>query len=106
MFARRNTVLFFDVRGCGLSDRVQVKNAEDALRDAEAVVQRVGWREFSINAGGGGTPAAIAYAARHPEQVTRLALADGFLRAKDLLSQPQLQALVAAARLDWTLLWW
>ena len=100
-FARRNTVLFFDVRGCGLSDRVQGQTIDDPVRDAEAVVQRVGWREFSINAGGGGTPAAIAYAARHPEQVSRLALADGFARAKDLLSQPQVQALVAAAKLDW-----
>ncbi len=101
--ARRNTVLFFDVRGCGLSDRVQPQNLDDSLRDAEAVVQRVGWREFALNAGGAGTPAAIAYAARHPEQVNRLVLADGFARASDLLSQPQVQALVAAARLDWIL---
>jgi len=70
--ARRNTVLFFDFRGCGLSDRVQPKGLDDSLRDAEAVVQRAGWREFAVNAGGGGTPAAIAFAANHPEQVTRL----------------------------------
>src|SRR5439155_19209520 len=73
------------------------------VRDAEAVVQRVGWREFAMNAGGGGSPAAIAFAARHPEQVSRLALADGFARANDMLSQPQVQALIAAAKLDWIL---
>src|SRR5207244_13535941 len=44
-----------------------------------------------------------AFAARHPEQVSRLALADGFARANDMLSQPQVQALVAAAKLDWIL---
>ena len=101
--ARRNTVLFFDVRGCGLSDRVQPQNLDDSLRDVEAVVQRVGWREFALSAGGAGTPAAIAYAARHPEQVNRLVLADGFARASDLLSIPQVQALIAAAKLDWIL---
>src|SRR5438093_226252 len=103
--ARRNTVLFFDFRGCGLSDRLPAHTVslDDAVRDAEAVVQRVGWREFAMNAGGGGSPAAIAFAARHPEQVSRLALADGFARANDMLSQPQVQALVAAAKLDWIL---
>jgi class 3 adenylate cyclase len=101
--AWRNRVLFFDFRGCGLSDRVQPQSLDDYLRDAEAVVQRVGWREFAANAGGGGTPAAIAFAARHPEQVTRLALADGWARASDLLGTPQVQALVAAAKLDWIL---
>jgi len=103
--ARRNTVLFFDFRGCGLSDRLPAHTVslDDAVRDAEAVVQRVGWREFAMNAGGGGSPAAIAFAARHPEQVSRLALADGFARANDMLSQPQVQALIAAAKLDWIL---
>jgi pimeloyl-ACP methyl ester carboxylesterase len=101
--ARRNTVLFFDFRGCGLSDRVPAQSIEDPLRDAEAVVERVRWREFAMNSGGGGTPAAIAFVARHPEQVTRLAIADGFARANDLLNQPQVQALVAAAKLDWIL---
>jgi len=101
--ARRNTVIFFDFRGCGLSDRVQPQRLDDQVRDAEAVVQRVGWREFALNAGGAGTPAAIAFAARHPEQVTRLAVADGFAHAKDLLGTPQVQALIAAAKLDWVL---
>src|SRR5437870_11496391 len=103
--ARRNTVLFFDFRGCGRSDRLPAHTVslDDAVRDAEAVVQRAGWREFAMNAGGGGSPAAIAFAARHPEQVSRLALADGFARANDMLSQPQVQALVAAAKLDWIL---
>ena len=101
--ARSNTVLFFDVRGCGMSDRVSPQASDDYLLDAETVVQRVGWREFAVNAGGSGTPAAIAFAARHPEQITRLVLADGFARASDLLSIPQVQALIAAARLDWTL---
>ena len=101
--ARQNTVLFFDFRGCGLSDRVQPQTLDDYLRDAEAVVQRVGWHEFAINAGGGGTPAAIAFSARHPDLVTRLVLADGFARVSDMLSQPQVQALLAAAKLDWVL---
>jgi pimeloyl-ACP methyl ester carboxylesterase len=101
--ARRNTVLFFDFRGCGLSDRVQPRGIDDLLRDVEAVIQRVGWQQFAVDAGGGGTPAAIAFAARHPEQVTRLALADGYARASDLIGTPQVQALLAAARLDWVL---
>jgi class 3 adenylate cyclase len=101
--ARHNTVLFFDYRGCGLSDRLQPRGIDDPVLDAEAVIQRLGWREFAVNAGGGGTPAAIAFAARHAEEVTHFVVADGFARASDLLSQPQVQALVAAARLDWVL---
>ena len=54
--ARRNTVLFFDFRGCGLSDRLPAHTVslDDAVRDAEAVVQRVGWREFAITLAGEG----------------------------------------------------
>jgi class 3 adenylate cyclase len=45
----------------------------------------------------------IAYAAIHPDRVSRLIIVDGFLRMRDLLGTPQAQALYAAARADWTL---
>jgi hypothetical protein len=69
----------------------------------EAVVERTGLERFAISAQVTATLAAIAFAARHPDQVMRLVVIDGFARWGDLLNIPQIQALVAAAKVDWTL---
>ncbi len=102
-FARRNTLIRFDPRGSGLSDRVLVKTLDDWVLDIEAVVERAGLREFALGAVQSGTPTAIAFAARHPDQVTRFAITDGYARTRDLLDTPQLRALVAAAQSDWVM---
>ena len=101
--ARHNTVIRFDFRGCGLSDRVLGRSVDDSLSDMEAVVERTGLERFAISAQVTATLAAIAFAARHPDQVTRLVVIDGFARWGDLLNIPQVRALVAAAKVDWTL---
>jgi len=101
--ARHNTLIRFDPRGSGLSDRVLPETLDDYLRDIEAIVERTGLRRFGLTGLQLSSPATIAFAARHPEHVARLVLVDGFTRNSDLLSTPQAKALTAAAKVDWTL---
>jgi class 3 adenylate cyclase len=66
------------------------------------VADCAGFDSFSLVAVQLATPAAITFASRHPDNVARLALVDGFLRWRDFLGQPQVRAIQAAAALDFT----
>jgi pimeloyl-ACP methyl ester carboxylesterase/DNA-binding CsgD family transcriptional regulator len=67
------TVVRFDERGHGLSDRdVTDHSLESRLGDLEAVVDDAGLDRFALLAMAQGGPVAIAYTARHPERVSRL----------------------------------
>ncbi|HEV8574529.1 MAG TPA: alpha/beta hydrolase [Dehalococcoidia bacterium] len=101
--AQHNTLIRLDFRGSGLSDRVIATTLEDEVLDIEAVVARTGLTQFALYANLSSSLAAIAFAAGHPEQVTRMVIVDGYVRAGDLLNTPQMQALQAAAKIDWTL---
>lgn len=73
-WGRSHTVIRFDERGHGLSDRgVEDHSLDVRLADLEAVVDDAGLDRFDLLAMAQGGPVAIAYAARHPERVTRLA---------------------------------
>jgi pimeloyl-ACP methyl ester carboxylesterase/DNA-binding CsgD family transcriptional regulator len=72
-FGRVATVIRFDERGHGLSDRdVTDHSLELRLADLEAVVEHAGVERFSLLAMAQGGPVAIEYTARHPEHVDRL----------------------------------
>ena len=74
-FSRGHKLLRYDSRGCGLSDRnVGDLSFETWVRDFECVVDAAGFRRFDLLATCQGGPIAIAYAARHPERVSRLIL--------------------------------
>ncbi len=102
-FARNNTVIRFDFRGCGLSDRVVPQTLDEFVLDIEAVVERTGFGRFALFAGEAAVPMAILFASRHPERVTRMVLVNGFVRFSDLGSTPQARAMLAAAAADWTM---
>lgn len=73
-WGRSHTVIRFDERGHGLSDRgVEDHSLEVRLADLEAVVDAAGVARFDLLAMAQGGPVAIAYAARHPERIARLA---------------------------------
>jgi len=101
--AQHNTLIRLDFRGSGLSDRVLPQTVDDEVLDLEAVVERTGFERFALYANLGSTLPAIVYAARHPERVTRMVIVDGYARARDILNTPQIQALLAAARIDWAM---
>ena len=72
-WGRTNTVIRFDERGHGLSDRdVTDHSLEARLGDLEAVVDDAGLDRFALQAMAQGGPVAIAYVAKHPERVSRL----------------------------------
>jgi class 3 adenylate cyclase len=81
---RRLQVVRYDARGTGLSDRHSLDFSIDArLLDLDAVVERVKLTRFAIFGLGNGAPAAIAYAAGHPERVSHLILENAYARGRD-----------------------
>ena len=69
------TVVRYDERGFGMSDwDVEDFSLEARYGDLEALVEATGFDRFALLGMSGGSPVAMAYAARHPERVTRLIL--------------------------------
>ncbi len=74
-------IVQYDGRGCGLSERgLRDYSLEPRVRDLEAVVDALKLKRFALRGYSAGGPATIAYAARHPERVTRVILMDTFAR--------------------------
>jgi class 3 adenylate cyclase len=98
---RHFTLVSFDFRSTGLSDRRLPGCLEDLVRDIEAVVERTGLTRFSMIGTQNSSPAAIQYAGHNPDRIERFVTWDGYARYRDLLATPQAQAIFLAARLDW-----
>lgn len=82
-FSRDHTLIRYDERGNGLSDREVEDLSFDAwVRDLETVVDELKLERFPMVALSQGCAVAITYAARHPERVSRLVLYGGYLRGK------------------------
>jgi pimeloyl-ACP methyl ester carboxylesterase/DNA-binding CsgD family transcriptional regulator len=76
------TLIAYDSRGCGLSDREEIEFSFDrSLDDLAAVIDAAGAERFALFGTTGGGAAAVAYAARHPQRVTHLVLVGCFVRA-------------------------
>lgn len=101
-----HTLIRYDERGCGLSDRDVDEISLDAwVADLEAVVDAAGLDRFALLGVSTGVAVAVTYAARHPERLTHLVLYGGYARGRALRgeSERRLQdALVAAISAGWT----
>ena len=76
--------IFYDGRGTGSSQRDAADFGLDArVRDLEAVIDAAGWDRFALCGNHSGGPAAIVYAAQHPERVSHLVLANTFAHGAD-----------------------
>lgn len=102
------TLLRYDMRGCGLSDRdVRDLSLDARVSDLETVVDAAGLGRFALLGASGGGPVAVAYAARHPERVTHLVLYGSYAkgRAKRLHRSPgdheEERLLVSLTRVGW-----
>jgi len=96
----------YDERGSGLSDwSVAEISFEAFVRDLEAVVDALGLDRFSLLGISRGAPVAIAYAARHPERVSRLVLyaghAIGWRKRSSADQLAQREALMTLLRHGW-----
>ena len=80
-FSQTNTLVRYDMRGSGLSDRTVPEQGVDAwVRDLHAVVTDLDLDEFSLMGLCQGGAIAIAYACRYPEKVKKLILYDSYTR--------------------------
>jgi class 3 adenylate cyclase len=83
--ARAFTVMRYDTRGNGLSERRPARADLEALTlDLEAVIEELTPGEVTLYATAFGGPIAVAYAARHPERVSRLILDGAYARGADI----------------------
>jgi class 3 adenylate cyclase len=99
--ARLFRLVRLDSRGTGLSERIPPAGLEGTVLDVEAVVDRLTLDRFTLHANTSAAQAAILFAARHPDRVSRLVLIDGFIRSADLYATPPVAAFLAAAASDW-----
>ncbi|MEX0751278.1 MAG: adenylate/guanylate cyclase domain-containing protein [Dehalococcoidia bacterium] len=98
----RRTLVRFDARGTGLSQRdVDDFSHGGLLRDLDAVIDASKIERFAIFGSGVSGPRAIDYAALHPDRVTALLLYSTFARPADVMSDAATQAFAQLAETNW-----
>ena len=102
-----HTFIRYDERGCGLSDwDAKDFTFHDWVTDLESVVDAVGLERFPLLGVSQGGAVAVAYAARHPEQVTRLVLCGAYARGRAVRAQGEDEKRAAALDLDLARVGW
>jgi pimeloyl-ACP methyl ester carboxylesterase/DNA-binding CsgD family transcriptional regulator len=104
--SRRHTLVRYDERGCGLSDRdfAGVPSLDAYVGDLAAVVDAAGLERFALLALSGGGPTAIAYTSGNPERVSRLVLYGTWARGRELRGEEeaeQARLLAELIRVGW-----
>jgi class 3 adenylate cyclase/pimeloyl-ACP methyl ester carboxylesterase len=105
--SRDHTLIRYDARGNGLSDReVEEVSYEAFLRDLEAVVDAAGIERFALLGISQGCAVSIGYAVRHAERVTHLILLGGYpqgwrKRVRPEAEKEQDAAMLTLMRLGW-----
>ena len=105
--ARDFTLIRYDVRSNGLSDReVEDVSFEGYIRDLETVVDAAGLERFALLGFSQGCAVSIAYAVRHPERVSHLVFCGGYplgmiKRARTPAEKEQIEAMLTLVRLGW-----
>ncbi len=105
-FARDHTFIRYDERGNGLSDwEVKDLSFEAWVKDLESVVAAAGLNRFPLLGISQGGAVAVAYAVRHPEQVSHLILygayAEGWATRNSPEEVEQRQAQLTLVKLGW-----
>ena len=107
VLSRRHTLVRYDWRGCGLSDREHVEfSFEKFVEDLEAVIQATGLRQFFLIGHAAGAATSMTYAVRHPARVSRLILYASYVRNR-LAGSPtsqvvdELEARIKVTELGW-----
>jgi pimeloyl-ACP methyl ester carboxylesterase/DNA-binding winged helix-turn-helix (wHTH) protein len=101
--ARGRRLIRYDPRGTGMSERSLNGGAfEDFVDDMEAVADAAGLERFAIYAISQSVPIAIAFAARHPDRVSRMILNNGLVRGELARGETEkLEAMLAMIRAGW-----
>jgi class 3 adenylate cyclase/pimeloyl-ACP methyl ester carboxylesterase len=106
-FGARRRLVLYDSRGCGLSDRSSRDfSLETQIADLESVVDGLGLENFILMGAYQTSMTAIAFAAKHPDRISRLVLWSAYANAPKTFSRAAqfrtMRALREAAA-DWTL---
>lgn len=105
-FSERHKFVRYDPRGSGLSDRkVTNLSFEGWINDLEAVVDDLKLEQFPLLGFCQGAAIAIAYAARHPERVSRLILYGSFIKGA-YVSGDEAAAQLAKSQEDFIRMGW
>jgi pimeloyl-ACP methyl ester carboxylesterase/DNA-binding winged helix-turn-helix (wHTH) protein len=105
--AARHTFIRYDERGCGLSDcNATDFTFEDWVTDLETVVEALGLTRFPLLGVSQGGAVAVAYAARHPEQVSKLVLCSAYARGRSVRAVSDEERRAAALDLDLARVGW
>ena len=104
--ASENQLIRYDARGNGLSDwDVGEISFASYLRDLESVADASGVERFTLFGISQGCAVSIAYAAKHPERVSRLILYGGFARGRRIRGTleeiEQAEAMITLMRTGW-----
>jgi pimeloyl-ACP methyl ester carboxylesterase/DNA-binding CsgD family transcriptional regulator len=100
----RYSLLRFDQRGTGLSDRgVPIRSWEYHVDDLACVVDAAPFDRFALLGLSQGAAFAISYAARHPERVSHLVICGGYARGRAARGMPaeEVQMLEKLIELGW-----
>ncbi len=105
--AAQHTFIRYDERGCGLSDwEAGEFTFDDWVRDLESVVEAVGLQQFPLLGVSQGGAVAVAYAARHPDRVTKLVLCGAYARGRAVRAVGDEEKRAAALDLDLARVGW
>jgi class 3 adenylate cyclase/pimeloyl-ACP methyl ester carboxylesterase len=102
--AQQSQIIWYDSRGCGLSDRQAVDFSLDSMiRDLSAVIDKLGIESIDMCAMWDGVPVAISYAANNPERVSSLVLVEAYSSGSDYLDTPAGQVELGIRDKDWVI---
>jgi len=102
--SRGYSLLRFDQRGTGLSDRdVPVPTWKCHVEDLANVVDAAGFDRFALIGLSQGASFAVAYAAQHPERVSHLIICGGFVRGRKVrgVSEEEMETLQRLIEIGW-----
>ena len=105
--SRHHAFIRYDERGCGLSDwEVPDFSFDDWVADLESVVEALGLECFPLLGVSQGGAVAVAYAARHPERVSKLVLCGAYARGRAVRAVGEDEKRAAALDLDLARVGW
>jgi pimeloyl-ACP methyl ester carboxylesterase/DNA-binding CsgD family transcriptional regulator len=102
--SRRYSLLRFDQRGTGLSDRdAPIPSWQSHVNDLASVVDAARLDRFALLGLSQGAAFAIAYAAHNPERVSHLIICGGYIRGRQARGVPaaEIETLTKLVELGW-----
>jgi pimeloyl-ACP methyl ester carboxylesterase/DNA-binding CsgD family transcriptional regulator len=88
LLTQRHTLIRYDLRGCGLSDREGIEfSFEKLVEDFEAVIEAAGFERFVLFGMAIGAAIGMTYAVRHPERVSHFVLYGSYTRSRPASDQ-------------------